>query len=252
MSGYTTKEVLLSTNDKLKEINDKLEHLKNMTSIESDKRIKSIKYDVHCLDSKKNPELHCHVISNKGLIKNLFIRDNFYSHGKDVGLVVRDNNGNSYVMIDKYNVNIEGKNQEGFNKTADEVLTDEFVRNFLKKHWLYPPVDGLNNSMSLFTDNITIRSVIKNTDYPIFFTYLPYEKKASLSTCKGQSLNSEMIQKLLSMNLDDDNFDEYKKGFIESSKDLNKEIIVPEFSVQKDRVDFSVKEDNKGLYLIKK
>lgn len=99
MINFTAKELLLSTKDKLRELENKLKLLSDMTCIEHDKNIESVRYVLLPEDSfsSNKPEL-CLVVkwndkSLKGMINNILVRMNLYIWGEESGLVLRNNNG---------------------------------------------------------------------------------------------------------------------------------------------------------------
>ena len=256
MEGYTTKEVLLATKNKLAQLEEKLNKLKEMTYIAGDKNIKDIRYDILNLDNDEKPELRCHVYWNdkrlKGKIKNLKVKYNLYIYGPENGKVVRDNNGNSYILNDNYHMFIPCEKQEEFRQVSDEILSDEFTNEFLKGHWFYPRTNSKNQSMNLFPDIVMISGNNNYQDYFTWFNFFPIKNSARLRVEKKGELSDEMLYELLNIELDDSYFSDYRKKFIESSKERNKEIIIPKFNTKNSEVDFDIKEDEKRLYLIKK
>lgn len=258
MEKYTTKDVLLSTKDKLAEIEKKLNRLKELTYTQNDKNIKSIRYsitNIHQLD-KKEPELRCVVSWNdkrlKGKIKNLQVHFNLYIWGREIGKVVRDNNGDSYILNDYYQLHIPDVNQEEFGAISEEILSDEFVRKFLDGYWFYPKQNALSQAMVVFPDRVEIRGLTNLANYITYFNYFPAEKTAKLKTIKGFELSEGILHELLNIPLDNSYFTDYRKKYIDSSEAKDKKIIIPEFNINTGEVDFNIEEDNKGIYLIKK
>ena len=253
MEEYKTKEILLATKDKLCEIDKRLEHLRNLTCIDRDKRVKDIKYHIRCYKTLEHPELDYSVEWNnmtlRGMINNLKVRLNTYDW-RDDGTVVRDNNGNSYVMSKRYNIFIPEKNQEGFKTTTDELLNDKFVNEFLRTHYFYPPSNGINVSLHLCDNYIWING--EYDDSSVCFVYYPGKEKAKLSTFCGKTLSDTMLKEMLCIPIDSEYINDYEKSFIDLSSETEKEIIIPEFSVQSNSVEFDVKEDKKSLYLFRK
>lgn len=257
MEKYTTKDVLLSTKDKLAEIEKKLNRLKELTCTKNDKNIKSIRYNIsnNQHHDKKEPELKCNVSWNdkrlKGMIKNLQVHFNLYIWGRESGLVVKDNNGNSYILNDDYHMYIPDSNQEEFGTISEEVLSDEFVK-FLDGFWFYPKGNALNQSMMVFPDRIEIRGVTNFANYMTYFNYFPAEKTAKLKTIKGFELSEGILHELLNIPLEDSYFSDYRKKYIDSSAAKDKKIIIPEFNINTGEVDFNVVEDDNEFYLVKK
>ena len=104
--------------------------------------------------------------------------------------------------------------------------------------------------MSVFNKELCIRGYIK--DEPILFNYNPGERQAHLANYKGKDLSDSTLQELFNIVLDDYYFEGYRRDFIESSPNKNKEIEVPKFNDNTGVVDFKVEENEKGLRLIKK
>ena len=256
MEGYTTKEVLLSVKDKLCELERKLNHLKYLTIYSEDKNIKDIRYNVHNSHYKEKPELYCHVSFNdsnlNGKLKNFLIRSGRYIYGNESGIVLRDNNGNSRIILKNSDVFIPEERQEEFREVADEVLSDDFYNGFLKRHYIYPDKNGIDKSMEIYSNYIAIKSKTHDTSKPICFSYKPTQKEAKLTIWGGKELSDVMIQDLLNLRLSKDKFTDYRKDFMESSKEKDKEIIIPNFIVKSKNVDFTVLDDETGLRLIKK
>ena len=104
MDKVTTKDLLLSTKDKLSAIQEQLNELRALTYIAGDKNIDHVRYVLQTTYEK--PELDCVVEWNnrrlKGIINNILLRMNLYIHGRESGKVLRDNNGNSYIDIYEY------------------------------------------------------------------------------------------------------------------------------------------------------
>lgn len=258
MEKYTTKDVLLSTKDKLAEIEKKLNRLKELTCTKDDKNIKSIRYNIsnNQHHDKKEPELTCTVSWNdkrlKGMIKNLQVHFNLYIWGRESGLVVKDNNGNSYILNDDYHMYIPNRNQEEFGTISEEILSDEFVRKFLDGFWFYPKGHTSNQVMMALPSRVEIRGLTSLANYITYFNYFPAENTAKLKTIKGFELSERILQELLNIPLDDSYLSDYRKKYIDSSTAKDKKIIIPEFNINTGEVDFNVEEDNKGIYLIKK
>lgn len=258
MEKYTTKDVLLSTKDKLGEIEKKLNRLKELTCTKNDKNIKSIRYNIsnNQHHDKKEPELTCNVSWNdkrlKGMIKNLQVHFNLYIWGRETGKVVRDNNGDSYILNDDYHMYIPNGNQEEFGAISEEILTDEFVRKFLDGFWFYPKGNASNQAMMVFPDRVEIRGLTNFANYITNFNYFPAEKTAKLKTIKGFELSEGILHELLNIPLDDSYFSDYRKKYIDSSAAKDKKIIITEFNINTGEVDFNVVEDDNEFYLVKK
>lgn len=254
MSEYTAKDIILSTKDKLGEISKRLERLEELTDISRDKRIQSVDYDI-LTDKDRKPEILCSVIDKnrglKGIIKDLKIYQNLRIHGLESAIVSRDNNGNSYIMNDKYSLFIPERQQEEFGNISDEILSDEFVNNFLNSNWFYPKGNATNRCVEVYPNNVRIRGET-NKEKMAYFNYFTRNNTAMFQTEKGFELTDTLLQELLNFPLDEFNFTEYRTKVIESSPLKNKVIIIPKFDTETGRVDFDVEEDEKHLYLIKK
>lgn len=256
MDKYTTKEVLLATKDKLGELEKKLNILKEMTCITIDKNIKEIRYTILNTKNIEDPELQCVVSWNdkklKGKIKNLQVRLNLFMWGREVGLVVRDNRGKSYILNDYYNMYIPDENQKEFGKIYDEILTDEFVKQFLKGYWFYPEIVDKSQSMTVFPNEVRICGITHNANCLTLFKYFPGDNTAILKSLKGYGLTDEMLHELLNIQLSNSYFKDYRREVIDSSPIRNKEIIIPKFSAETGEVNFNIEEDEKKLCLIMK
>lgn len=254
MSEITMKDMLLTTKDKLVELEKKLRQLRDLTYTECDKNIKEVRYVL--LTSDKNPELSCVVVWNdkriKGIINNMLLRRGLYVYGRESGLVFRDNNGNSHIDIDEYSLGILDSNQEKFREISDELLNDEFVREFLQEKSYYfsnkeAKPDGL---VTLNPSSIDVIGC-ENLD-TLLFNYYPIDNKSRLTNRYGNKISDEDLIELLNMPLDLSYLSDYQARFIESSPMRNKEIIVPRFSCESGHIDFDVEEDEKSLCLIKR
>ena len=255
MEEYTTKEILLSVKDKLCELNSKLDQLKELTTISDSKKIIDIKYYLENYCSYENPEIFCSISKKDNVLKNrirkYLIPLYSYSLGVDDGVVVKDNNGKCYVLNHNKDIFITSENQEKFNIISDEIVNDEFSRDFLRNHWLYPAKHGLNQSMSIFPNEVSIRGMFDN-NISAFFNYSPSNNTAKLSTVKGHELSDEILKELLNIHITDYYITDYRRKLLESPDSKNKKIIIPSFRVNDNEVNFDIKEDNKKLYLIKK
>lgn len=260
MDGYTTKEVLFSTKDKLKELETKLRKLKELSYIKDDKNIESVSYDILYLDKKEKPELRCVIDYNprnlRGIIKNIEKRFQIYSYGAECGRLTRDNNGRCYIFNDNYRIIIPREHDNLFGDIADEILEDEFVDKFLRNDYLL--TDDTEGALKIYTNAITMQSDFGR------FTFYPSEATARLEAQEGIELSNINIENLLNIRLSKNKFNDYQRSIIDSSKEKDKEIVIPSFGdtykklVKKARhfvygeVNFEVKEDEKRLYLIRK
>ena len=246
--------MLLTTKDKLVELEKKLRQLRDLTYTECDKNIKEVRYVL--LTTDKNPELSCVVVWNdkriKGIINNMLLRRGLYVYGRESGLVFRDNNGNSHIDIDEYSLGILDSNQDKFREISDELLNDEFVREFLQEKSYYfsnkeAKPDGL---VTLNPSSIDVIGC-ENFD-TLLFNYYPIDNKSRLTNRYGNKISDEDLIELLDMPLDLSYLSDYQARFIELSPMRNKEIIVPRFSCESGHIDFDVEEDEKSLCLIKR
>ena len=259
MEGYTAKEVLLSTKDKLKTLDTKLKKLSELSYIGNDKNIKSVSYDILFLNKTENPEIRCIVDYNKnlrGIIKNIEKRFQIYSWGSECGRLTRDNNGRCYIFNDSYRVIIPIEHDKLFGNLADEILDDEFVIKFLRNDYIL--TDTTDAGLKIFSNGITMQSNFGR------FTFYPEEERASLEAQEGILLSNNNIVNLLNIRLSKNKFNDYQRSIIDSSKEKEKKIIIPSFNdsykklVKKGshfiygEVNFEVKEDEKRLYLIRK
>lgn len=254
MSEITMKDLLLTTKDKLGDLERKLRQLKDLTCTEYDKNIKEVRY-VLLTSATENPELSCVVDWNdkriKGKINNLLLRRGLYIYGRESGLVLRDNKGNSHIDINKYSVGIPDDNQEKFKDISDELLNDEFARKFLHgKFYITDKKAKPTELVMLFPDFINVIG-FENLD-SLLFNYYSADNKSSLTDRNGNKISDEILIELLNMPLDSHFLSDYQTRFIESSPMRNKEIIVPRFSCESGHIDFDVMEDEKKLCLIKK
>ena len=255
MSEITMKDVLLTTKDKLGELEKKLRQLKDLTYTECDKNIKEVRYVLLTTDTKI-PELSCVVIWDdkriKGKINNFLLRRGLYVYGRESGLVTRDNNGNSHIDINEYSLGILDYNQEKFKDISDELLNDEFVREFLQGNLYFTNKEGKPAGLITLTPNFIDVRGCENLD-SMLFSYYPVDNKSSLISHyrKKISMSDETLIELLNMPIDSHYLSDYQARFIESSSKRNKEIIVPRFSCESEHIDFDVKEDKKNLCLIK-
>lgn len=254
MSEITMKDMLLTTKDKLGELEKKLRQLKGLTYTECDKNIKEVRY-VLLTSATENPELSCVVARNdkriKGIINNLLVRRGLYVYGRESGLVLRDNNGNSHIDINEYSIGIPDYNQEKFKDISDELLNDEFVRKFLRGTFYFRNKKAKPAGLvTIAPDFINVKGC-ENLD-SLLFNYYSLDKQFSLFNCSRNKISDENLIELLNMPLDSNHLSDYQTRFIESSPMRNKEIIVPRFSCENGHIDFDVKEDEKKFCLIKK
>lgn len=253
-NSITAKELILSTNDKLKELDTQLNKLKCLTSTEHDKNIKGIRYNiVNQLETKK-PEIQCIVDFNDktllGKIKKLRIKSDIYLLGRRTGHLVRNNNGKCFIMNDYYNIIIPEENQELFGKIADEILNADFTNNFLFNRHLF--TSDPSQLVRLFPNKIVIEKhgYIKNKPYHLSFTYYPKDGEATLTSSNKIDLTNDDITGILSSELGC--LSDYQKEYIEVFSEESKKIFVPDFSVKGKEINFNVVDDKKGLYLVKK
>ena len=254
MSEITMKDILLTTKDKLREIEEKLRQLKDLTCTKYDKNIKEVRYDL-LTSVTKNPELSCCVIWDdkriKGRINNFLLQRGLHIYGRESGLVLRDNNGNSYIDINNYSLGIPDYNQEKFKDISDELLNDEFVREFLQGKIHFTNKKAKPAGLVTLTPNFIKAIGCENLD-SLLFNYYSADNKSSLTNRNGNKISDENLIELLDMPLDSHCLSDYQTRFIESSPMRNKEIIVPRFSRESGHIVFDVEEDERGIRLIKK
>lgn len=255
MIDYTAKELLLTTKDKIRELEDKLQKLSELTCIKNDKNIESVKYySSGKSNSQKKPELYYSIKWNdkrlKGIINNLLIQINLYRWGCESGKILRDNNGMSYIDNSDYHLFIPKENQQAFKTISEEILSDEFIPNFLNETAYYSKDTTAIRKIDLYPSPISISC--KETDRFIDFLFFPKDNKARFMIEKGQELNDEMLEELLNTKIDPSYYTESGIKSIASSPNREKEIIIPRFTDQSGTVDFDVLEDSKKLRLIKK
>lgn len=256
MGEYTVKDVILSTKDKLEELDIKLNRLRELTSTQFDKKIADVRYAINYMGKNNKPDLHCIVTKKDNYImskiKKLKIYNNLKSYGSDeIGIVVRDNNGDRYILNQTYYVYIPAGYQNEFIKVEDEILNDDFTLNFLKDYYFFSsehPSDNLYISPSL----INVRSTDIRNDCVTKLEFYPGLHQAKLKTVKGNRLSSDLLKKIIKMPLNERYFDDYKIKTIESCPIRNKEIVFPTFDTENSEIDFNVEEDIAGIYLIKK
>ena len=256
MGEYTVKDVILSTKDKLEELDIKLNRLRELTSTQFDKKVADVRYAINYMGKNNKPDLHCIVTKKDNYImskiKKLKIYNNLKSYGTDeIGTVVRDNNGDRYILNQNYYLYIPAGYQKEFIKVEDEILNDDFTLNFLKDYYFFSsehPSDNLYISPSL----INVRSTDIRNDCVTKLEFYPGLHKAKLKTVKGNRLSSDLLEKIIKMPLNERYFDDYKIKTIESCPIRNKEIVFPTFDTENSEIDFNVEEDIAGIYLIKK
>lgn len=256
MGEYTVKDVLLSTKDKLEELDIKLNRLRELTSTQFDKKVADVRYAINYMGKNNKPDLHCIVTKKDNYImskiKKLKIYNNLKSYGTgEIGTVVRDNNGDRYILNQNYYVYIPAGYQEEFIKVEDEILNDDFTLSFLKDYYFFSsehPSDDLYISPSL----INVRSTDIRNDCVTKLEFYPGLHQAKLKTVKGNRLSSDLLEKIIKMPLNERYFDDYKIKTIESCPIRNKEIVFPTFDTENSEIDFNVEEDIAGIYLIKK
>lgn len=256
MGEYTVKDVILSTKDKLEELDIKLNRLRELTSTQFDKKVADVRYAINYMGKNNKPDLHCIVTKKDNYImskiKKLKIYINLKSYGTDeIGTVVRDNNGDRYILNQNYYVYIPAGYQKEFIKVEDEILNDDFTLNFLKDYYFFSsehPSDNLYISPSL----INVRSTDIRNDCVTKLEFYPGLHQAKLKTVKGNRLSSDLLEKIIKMPLNERYFDDYKIKTIESCPIRNKEIVFPTFDTENSEIDFNVEEDIAGIYLIKK
>lgn len=179
----------MATKDRLCELEKKLKQLKEMTYINGDKNIKDIRYTIFSTSENEQPELYCNVTWNeknlKGIIKNLKVRTGLYTFGREKGLVLRDNNGRSYINNHSYSMYIPEKNQKEYGRISSELLDDKFIKGFVKEGLLFAKD---NVDMSIVPNSVNIKML---KDYLISFYYYPGEKRAELMAKK--ELNYQIL-----------------------------------------------------------
>lgn len=257
MECYTPRMVLLSTKDKLAEIEGKLKELSCLTNIEKDKNIDNVRYVLYSPMHRDKPELHCVVEYNKkrikGMWKELLKAVNLYIWGVDSGTVLWDNNGNCHIDIGNYVFFVKDNNKELFRDIAEGLFTDEFVLKFLNNTFFYPKEKGVLEYMDLAPNWINLNGAVKDSFHSIYFTYYPFSKTANfLSHEPNYEVSDETIRRLLDEELNIECLNDYQRSFIDSSNELNKEILIPRFHSKERKIDFNVIEDEKCLRLVRK
>ena len=260
MAEYTTKDLLLTTKDKLKEIEIKLRRLAELTYIDCDKNIERVRYVIQPDTYGGKPELDCVVDWNsktlKGRLTDLAVRLNLYAWGRESGLVLRNNNGKNYININEYSLGIPDEHQDEFRAVADEILAEEYIKEFLRADNYFGTGDDGRVRAYLSPSNISIAGEIGNCGARSVFTYSPaddtakyYGQKVEIKDKKDTILDSDILLELLNTPLNQQYLTEYQMQAMDSSLARRKEIIVPEFTNTNGRVDFQVTEDEKRLYL---
>lgn len=249
MSEYTAKDVILSTKDKLEEISRKLKRLEDLTCIDRDKRIHYVDYDILSYSNKK-PEIRCTVIEKniglKGMVKNSRFYQNLRIHGLESGIILRNNNGNSYILNDKYKHFIPERAQEEFGHIVDEIINDELTLHLSDIESISYPTEN-NGVQDILIDPKKI--MISKSGY--IFSYYPKDNTANFETFNGLTPRSLMIEELLNRPIDETYIPEYAKKMMDSSPERKKDIIVPQFDADRYDIDFNVEEDAKKLTLVK-
>ena len=247
MKEYTVKDLLLSTKDKLAELEGKLRKLSEMTV--HNQNAKSVRYGVY-YEGYKQPELYYYVIWNdknlKGIIKNLLMHSGWSSIGRrESDIVYKNNNGYPYIKSRTYQIHIPYGSNEHFKIIAGEVLNDEFVHEFLKDHIIYHN----GGYIDLGTSWIDTHNTFKDQYYNKHFIYYTANNKAIYN---GNELSDELLMELLNAKLNPDNLSDYRRKMIDESSVKNKEIIIPKFYDKTGKIEFNIEEDEKTLCLIKK
>ena len=251
MEGFTTKEVLLATKDKLIELEDKLDILKELTYTAGDKNIKEVRYSIMGGSSTKKPDLFCTVEWNdknlKGRIKNLAVKNGMYAMGHEICNIARDNNGKIYIVNDYYHLSIPNVDQNEFGRMSDEILSDEFVKRFLQDK----PYYGDRTYMDVKAYSMFIRGIPPKGYYSVNFKYDPKKCLAYMYADDDYRLTDEMLHGLLNAKLDIRTFSKYKKDLIEESKEKNKdkEIEISTFNTKKKNIEFHVEDSGSKLCL---
>ncbi len=259
MVDFTAKELLLATKDKISEIEKKLQILSDLTCIKNDKNIESVRYVLLHGSTDfptKRPRLSCVFEWNdrriKGMINNSLVRMNRYRWGSESGLVIRDDNGKNYIANKDYAAFIPRENQEEFSSITDELLTDEFVLNFLSQGVFYSRESSKLKKVDLYPSPISIEEKEIGVGKRISFLYYPVDNKACFMIQNGNELTDEMLQELLNSQLDPAYYSDYVRRTIESSDQTTKDIFIPKFKDKSGKLDFNVQEDYKRLSLVRR
>jgi hypothetical protein len=257
MENITTKEVLLSTRDKLAELKTELNKLATLTNFDYDKNIDDVRYVLHPPIHREKPELSCVVEYNKkrlkGIWKELKKHLNLYIWGTDSHIVLWDNSGKCHLNIGRYCLGVDEMNQKEFRAIAEGIFNDEFVLNFLKNTYFYPNETGVLGHIDIAPDLISMTGTIKDSFHNVFFTYRPLSNTAQAICHEPHfQITGDMIKRMLEVELNNECFDDYQRNYIESSPVKDKEILVPRFTTDEHKVDFRVVEDEKCLRLVRK
>ena len=258
MINFTAKELLLSTKDKLRELENKLKLLSDMTCIEHDKNIESVRYVLQPGNnhSSNKPEL-CLVVkwsdnSLKGMINNILVRMNLYRWGGESGLVLRNNNGESFIKNDEYSIFIPKEKQQEFGFVAEDLLKDQCVPILLDHGTFYSLETGSQTKVEIFPSPVSITKKNSELENMISFLYYPEDQKACFITQEGSELTDESLQELLNAKLDPSYYSDYIRSMIEQSDQTSKGIIIPHFSDITGKLEFDIEENHESLHLIKK
>ncbi len=262
MKELTAKDVLLSTKDKLLEFDKKLKRLSGLTCIKYDKNIERVRYVLHTLSYYKKPEIHYVVKWNskrlKGMWNDFLVKKGLYVYGRESGLVLRDNSGNSYLHSDEYELYVPNEDQEEFGAILDELLNDEFTLKFLNKEIEYSSMNNLlRGSAHLHSQEIVLTGHLVDSQFSHYlFDYGTDNDKACFRYLGNGILTNEMLEEILYSPLDLDKVSPYQREYIEASQERNKKIIVPSFREMTSpyetsgMVPFKVVEDEKTLRLV--
>lgn len=258
MEQITAKDLLLTTKDKLAELELKLRKLRELTSfqfpdyIKTARKMKDVQYHINVKENKEKPEIYCYVvrdISKLGKkINGLRERYGFVDDG-ECGPILRNNNGEVFFDIKRYEPIVLSDDQEDFGKIADEIVNDDFIMKFLSNSDYYSTAKDTLKFVFLTTRSIGLHGAndtlldLSPLDNTAYFRNTAIENKI---------LNEYMMYSLLNAPLDLDRLTEEQIEYIEKSPARNKDIYISHFFDISGKPKFRVSENEKSLKLLKR
>lgn len=249
MKRYTTQDILLSTKDKLKELDLKLKMLKELTQ-KSDK-IKDINYGLNCFFRYYGPVIYCIVDKDESKLKQL-IKRIMNKTSINIGKIEISDDGTYYIKTDKSIIAIPYCNQEAFIKIVNELKQDEFAKEFATT---YLQTKDSYKYMQLFPGGVNICNSFVEND-KLINTKLSFnlsDETAVFQASDNIILREDMIRDSLNISYPKDLFTDYQKQLIDTSESRTKEIHIPNSLYNNyGTVEFKVNDDSDRVYLVKK
>ncbi len=254
--NYTGAEIIFGTRNEYLDLNDKFRKLRDLTDISRDKQIKDVDFYVRKDTKEEKPDLYCTFKQNDKTLRGLkehLEKDVFhtYVYGRDIAKVLRSNNDEYFLPHDFYNAYISKENQKEFGKVATEILNSDFCNN---SNFSYISCGENLCSLTKNSNGIYIYNelglIYDKPDFLCHLDYLAYEDIIRIFGNEQMPITKDLIERMLNVTIKAEDWTDYEKRLIDSSKSASKPIYIDDsIEAKKDiKLGISEYEDKIRIY----